>query len=281
MKICCMSGEVVRSWDGYAWYIEGDSDRLVLNDGEMTVRTVLRELGRLDRVFVDVGAHVGEYAIRMAYYYHKVIAIEPIPRSVRILKKNIELNHIANIEVKQVACSDKEEVLTFRLRGGSSTALECSGKFNVIKVKAVRLDDLVDWCDVIKIDVEGWEEKVIKGASRIIKECKPVIVIEHHEFRGYDSCKGMKERIIKILSGYRHFDLNGIHTLYVPKSFNIEEVKDAIVYHWVMKAIKNLEQGKPWYYGMPKTWWYGGHIIDFMLALPEHILKEKEWIEKL
>ena len=272
--------EIVESSDGFKWYVEVQSDRLPLNDGEASVRKFLEMVSDPNRIFVDIGCHVGSYAIRMSRLYKEVIAIDPNPRSIQILKKNMELNGVKNIKILNVGVGSKTEKMKIFLRGGSSTFLEVKDAEKVAYATVMPLDDLIEKADVIKIDVEGWEEEVMKGARRIISECKPIFVIEHHEFRDYDECKGMKERIIKMLSDYHHFDLNGVHTAYVPENFDLSTIKEVIVWHWVNKAVKNIENGKPWYYGFPYTWWYGGGIIDFLLGGPKHILREKEWLEK-
>ena len=60
------TGKVLTSWDGYKWYIENDSDKLPLNEGEETVLKFLYMVARRDRIFLDVGAHVGKYTVRMS-----------------------------------------------------------------------------------------------------------------------------------------------------------------------------------------------------------------------
>ena len=280
-----MTGNLVMSLDKYRWFIESDEDYLVLNEGEYTVRKFLREIARPDWVFVDVGAHVGEYAVRLARYYMKVIAIEPNPRAVAKLVKNIKLNNINNIEVIQVACGDVETEMMLRVRGGSSTLLPDIKSDTVVKVKVTRLDNIVEHADVIKIDVEGFEEKVILGAMKLIEKCRPILVIEHHEERGYQQCAGMRERIKKHLRGYIAFNLDFVHWAYVPEGDRLEHVlktcPDVICWHWFNHCIKMLVEKNCWYYGLPETWWYGAHIIDFYEALKEHIKHESIWLEKI
>ncbi|RLE84852.1 MAG: hypothetical protein DRJ67_09895 [Thermoprotei archaeon] len=273
-------GEILESRDGFKWYVEREDHRLPLNDGEYSVRLMLYRLASSDAVFVDVGAHVGEYTVRMARVYGRVIAFEPNPLSFNVLKRNLELNGIYNVTLFRMACGSGRGRMKLFLFGGSSTLLRTVESSRVVEVEVVRLDDVIDHADVVKIDVEGWEEEVVKGAMGLIKRCKPVLIIEHHEYRGYEECKGMKERIIEMLPDYYHFDLNGVHTLYVPKGYDLTKVREAIAWHWINKAIKNLEEDRPWYYGFPRNWWYGAGIVDIFLALPDHVIDEREWIEK-
>ena len=271
----------VSSWDGFKWYIEKPQHKLVLNDGERTVLTFLKLVSNKDLTFIDIGAYVGSYCIRLSKYYNMIIAVEPNPESVKILKKNLELNNIHNVKIIECALADYQGEAILNLRGGSSTLLaDYKGKGKV-KVKVDMLDNIIDHVDVMKIDVEGYEERVVRGALNTIKKCKPVIVIEHHENREYKELKGMRERIRKLLSDYISINLNGVHYAYIPKGYDLTKIKDALVWHYINLVVKNLEEGKPWYYSLPRTWWYGAGVTDFILALPDHILKEEEWIKRI
>jgi len=275
------SGRIVESLDGFKWYVEEGDDFLVLNDGEMAVREVLYRLAKKERVFVDVGAHVGEYAIRMAKVYGKVEAFEPNPRSASLLAKNVELNGVDNITIHQVACGDAPGELILYARGGSTTPLKIEKHSGIIRAKVVRLDDYLSRVDVVKIDVEGWEERVVRGMSRLIRDCRPFVVVEHHEYRGYEECRGMRQRIRSLFPDYYALNLNNVHWLYAPRECDLEEISLAIALHWINKALKNIQEGRPWYYGFPLTWWYGADVTDLFLALPRHVTREREWIELL
>ena len=45
--------------------------------------------------------------------------------------------------------------------------------------------------------------------------------------------------------------------------------------------MKNLREGRDWYYGLPYTWWYGMGVLDVIENLPEHIPEEPEWLEQI
>jgi len=272
---------IVKSWDGFKWYIENDSHKLVLNDGERTVIEFLKMVSGKGKVFVDIGAYLGSHTVRLAKYYEFVYAVEPNPEAVKVLRENLKLNDIYNYVIMQFALGDREGEAILNLRGGSSTLLEGYKGKGKIRVKVKRLDDIIDYANVIKIDVEGYEEHVIRGGLDLIRKCKPVIVIEHHENREYKELKGTRERIRKLLSDYISINLNGVHYAYVPKDYDLSKIKDALVWDWINYVLKNIEEGRPWYYGLPRKWWYGAGITDFILALPDHILKEEEWIKRI
>jgi FkbM family methyltransferase len=147
-------------------------------------------------VFVDVGAHIGTYAIPIAKKAQKVIAFEPNKYSFELLTDNISLNHLTNIAAYNMAVSKKSGSVSFsyenepcysRIIDGDQisniTIIENSSNHNnnIHLVNTIDLDsvllkeDRVDW---IKIDVEGHEVDVLEGAMQTIRRHKPKIIIE-------------------------------------------------------------------------------------------------------
>jgi len=213
--------------------------------------------------------------------YKQVIAIEPNPQNLECLTKNIELNKLSNIKIIPIACGEKEEILPLGIMESGSSFYRKNVK--TINVPVKRLDDLVEYGDVVKIDVEGWEEKVIAGATNFISKCKPIIFIEHHGLEYYPEAEGSFSRIKKMLIGYRRFNLDGTRYAYVHqdklKTLSRETLGLLAGYHWFWKMISNVKEGRCWYYGLPYTWWWGMGILDVIENLPEHIMDEPEWLE--
>lgn len=238
----------MESLDGFKWYIRRPSDYLVLNEGEECLMQFLRAASGKDKVLLDVGAHVGKYAVRLSRLYWKVLAFEPNPENLKTLYKNLELNKCGNVKVFEVAAGDFEGELEIHDMGGSSTLLSAERKTPVYRVKVKRIDDLASHADVVKIDVEGWEERVVRGMFRLIEKDLPLIIIEHHEARGYKNLGDMKGRIRKLLSSYYAFDLNGIHSAYIPKTISKEEIAErfpcVIACCWIKKVFDNVKAGR-------------------------------------
>jgi len=274
---------IEESWDGFKWYIREDyrHDIIALTKREWSVLKLLTLLASKEKIFVEVGVHVGSYSIRMAKLYKHVVAIEPNPYSVDCLKKNIELNNVENITVLPVACGDSDGELLLGLEEGSSSLLRASPVS--VKVKVRRLDDLVDRVDVMKIDVEGYEEQVVRGGLNLIDRCKPVVVIEHHDLGGYYNIAGASMRIKGMLKGYRRFSLDGVRYAYVHEEELLDLPRNVlgmlVSYHWFSRIMDNVRDGRPWYYGLPYTWWYGMGVLDVVENLPEHVPDEREWLE--
>lgn len=154
-----------------------EMDNLILGKYEEQVRLVF--LPDTHDTIVDVGAHLGEYTIPCARRASTVIAIEPNPDVLSILKENIHLNRVSNVITVNKAVYDSQGYQSLNLfadRTGMSSVVMDPHQENTktIKVAADTLDNIltdlqinkVNW---IKIDVEGAEEQVIRGAKRVIR----------------------------------------------------------------------------------------------------------------
>jgi FkbM family methyltransferase len=148
--------------------------------------SVLQDFLETGDTFVDAGANIGWLSLVAANKVGingKVIAFEPVPSTFEILKSNKSLNNFKQIELNQFALGRKTERLTIypetENRGGASILNHQSNKGVEIEVK--KLDDLKlsSKVDVLKIDVEGFELDVLKGAVETIQKDKPKLIIEH------------------------------------------------------------------------------------------------------
>ena len=113
-----------------------------------------------------------------------VYAIDPSPDNCQFIRDLASLNNIQNIRVIEKAISDKREVLCTNdhLTHCSFVSDEDSGRN---QVNAWSLDDLYaagEIADVayIHLDVEGMENRVVAGATKLISECRPIIAFEQH-----------------------------------------------------------------------------------------------------
>jgi FkbM family methyltransferase len=135
-----------------------------------------------DTVF-DVGSHHGFYAVYMARRAARVVAIEPNPHNVAILQKNIALNEQHNVIVRQVAVGDSSGRIGL-LQDSGQGGLQSSNTKDLpsINVDLLPLDQLAKeygFPQFLKIDVEGFEGGVLKGATQILQR-RPKIAIEVH-----------------------------------------------------------------------------------------------------
>lgn len=140
---------------------------------------------------IDVGANVGIHTIRLAKLVGakgSVIAIEPDGELACRTSKNIALNCLRNIRLVQAASAERSGESVVLHRPDDLDKRKLSGSViphpvltgRSVKVTTVAIDDIVNApVSLIKIDVEGYEMPVIKGASRVIREHSPSIVFEH------------------------------------------------------------------------------------------------------
>lgn len=132
--------------------------------------------------FIDVGAHIGWYttiASRCVGETGQVIAVEPYPQNAVALRENLARNGSRNVRVAETALGSKKGTLTLSGSSGAVTALEWTRRQGLIEVPMSTLDDIAADVDVvafIKIDVEGWETHVLKGAASTLSRTKHVLI---------------------------------------------------------------------------------------------------------
>lgn len=153
------------------------------------LETQLRE----SDVALDVGAHYGIYSVLMASRAAKVVAFEPDPYARAILARNVKLNSKSSvIAIEEFACSDREGEATLFSRGGnanSSFARSAVEKLSLpleeIRVPTITLDRyLADHtlCPrIVKIDAEGAEIRILKGAPKLLAS-EAAILCELHPY---------------------------------------------------------------------------------------------------
>lgn len=135
---------------------------------------------------IDVGTNVGWTVLNLARLSHTgtVFGFEPDPFNYGQCRDNVKLNSFRNIELFPVGLSDVNAQLTMEVRvpsnrGGNRISTTSQGH----KVDVVRLDDFepvkkATHIDLIKIDVEGYEMNVLKGAVHLLQKHHPVLFIE-------------------------------------------------------------------------------------------------------
>lgn len=141
-------------------------------------------------VMVDVGAYVGLYTVALAQRTGptgQVYSFEPDPQNCAVLRKHVELNNLSErVEVHQLAVGDEDSFVPFTAGRDSQSFVGASSSVPET-VRMTRLDTILprDGIDVLKVDVEGFEENVLKGAEVLLSdnERKPrMIFIEVHPY---------------------------------------------------------------------------------------------------
>ncbi|MFN8625558.1 MAG: FkbM family methyltransferase [Candidatus Binatia bacterium] len=163
---------------------------------EPELREIFRAVLPSGGVALDVGANVGWHTLLMARLVGasgRVLAAEPNP-SVRLkLAQNLNLNRLGHVDVIPFAMADSEGTVDFygpdaedaSSGDGHVVAHTVDSQEKILRVETRCVDAIVpaaklDRVDLIKIDVEGFEWPVLKGAKETIARFRPHVVFEYN-----------------------------------------------------------------------------------------------------
>lgn len=151
--------------DGWALFYPQLFDRKELD--------FIRKVTPKDGVFMDVGANIGFYSLAMSSHLNGgiVLAVEADPYNIEKIKRNIDLSATRNIIVHAGGVSDKQETLQLRLntsgnRGGNTFSSSADGERIDVQCQPlleIIMDNNIAKIDSLKIDIEGFEYKVLKN----------------------------------------------------------------------------------------------------------------------
>lgn len=141
------------------------------------------------RTALDIGAHVGLWSRGMSVKFKRVISFEPFKGYIPILKKNAP-----NVEIHNHALGEKRGKVELTVPEGNTGAAYISGDG---EIDVIPLDDLGPWSEVdfIKIDCEGYELPVLKGAVKLLQRNNPVIIVEQKPHKHFADKWGQYDAI--------------------------------------------------------------------------------------
>lgn len=198
-----------------SWYWRFLARRVGYFDPELRL---LRYLCDRNSSAVDVGASNGGYAVHMLQHASRCIAFEARPRAAAALARTLRARPGSRLRVEAVALSDHAGEARLRVLTadtGRSTIedanpVEQAGAVEVLAVPMRRLDDYagdIGPVGCIKIDVEGHEEAVLRGAAGILLRDRPALIIEVEERHKSGSVAAVNRFLGKL--GYRGFFYRG------------------------------------------------------------------------
>lgn len=142
---------------------------------------------------IDAGANVGVYSIALARRVGsagRVFAFEPFPENVSRLKGNLRLSDISNVDIFPLALGEDDGEISLHIT--EDTAFVTTGEVGPLstgeslQVPMSKLDTI--WrqkgsplVHLLKIDVEGAELSVLKGASGLLQTCQPILMVEAND----------------------------------------------------------------------------------------------------
>ena len=203
--------------------------------------------------FLNIGSHIGTIAMPVSRVINKVTAIEAFYPTFCHLKNNIILNNITNIETHNIAIGDRRETIHFTTNddrwtnnsGGMRVITELDKQFNIrhsdrssneISCQMYPLDEVseIDNFDIVLVDIEGLEDRFLRGAKNKIIKNKPIIIIEiwDDETRKDEKMFSSRQDIIDVIIslGYTLYkiidDVDYVFLPNVPKNIPKKTIKD-------------------------------------------------------
>jgi FkbM family methyltransferase len=159
-----------------------------MNGYERMFSSLFFTIAESSQCFFDVGANIGYYSVGSLLINPnmRVVSFEPNPINAKRLTNNFLRNQVLkNYEIYNVAIGEKDSSLTLRepttVGGAGSTLVDLYSEYReTFEVSLKSLDNsfLDSTCDLIKVDVEGYEKNVVDGAIGFLDKNKPVIFIE-------------------------------------------------------------------------------------------------------
>ncbi len=162
---------------------------------------IFRALIRSARTFLDVGANIGYYSLAAATLNPevRVASFEPLPSAFRFLRRNIEINGFTNVTPEMLALSDAEGETTFfvsrnpkfvdvvhNLASTGALDRDLAARSELVEAIPVRTDTLDHYVamrfrekvDLVKLDAEGSEGRILAGGATVLREHRPIILCE-------------------------------------------------------------------------------------------------------
>lgn len=148
-------------------------------------------------VVYDIGANVGFYTLLASILVGPqghVVSFEPAPRNLRWLKRHLRLNRIKNVTLVEAAVSDcSGETFFEQETTGFMGHLSTTGGKNAVRVATISLDELLEQDRIpvphyLKIDVEGAEVILLRGAKKLLAAHKPTIFLATHGKQVHREC---------------------------------------------------------------------------------------------
>ncbi len=196
---------------------------LLFGDREADHKLIFEKAIREGMTVLDLGANIGYYVMMEKALVGKnghIIAVEPVPSNVEILKRNVEMNKIENIQMLQMAGAGRDGTQTMYLTNTSNhhTFHKKGAGFlsgETIEVKTMTVPSLMrkyGKADLMRMDIQGHEVEVMNGMIGAIErgEISPMIVFEvHRRYYGPDN---------DMAATLRSLFANGYHGRYVGSS---------------------------------------------------------------
>lgn len=190
-----------RTWTGVklSLYMEDRIQRRIFikKSHELETEVHILKLAQNAGGFLDIGANIGYFSLMLAHRFPNmpVYSFEPNPNNLKRIDINAKLNNLSNIKICNLCVSNVPGKVVFAVPpenesgwGRMDTSELPGGIFTKVTSEADTLDNLLSkgfFGDIkpnlIKIDIEGSEEKAFRGATEFIKKFRPSLCVELNE----------------------------------------------------------------------------------------------------
>jgi len=147
---------------------------------------------RTDPIVLDVGANCGHHTLFFAAKGFRVHAFEPNPQLIPLIEEKVQINSIGeSVTIHPIGLGNESNTLPFALsddenQGTGSFRLDRNEGRVMVDLPITEGDEYISSkkitkCDLIKIDVEGFEKEVLEGLSETFKKYAPVLWVEFSE----------------------------------------------------------------------------------------------------
>lgn len=195
---------------GFRWMVGSSTHGCWLGTYEADKQDAVRRLAKPGMTIFDVGANAGFYTMafsRLVGAKGRVYAFEPLAGNVANLLKHVAINNAGNVTVIQTAVADRSGIVAFQR--GANNAIGMIAVNGEYWVPAVSLDELIQKGtaavpDIVKMDVEGAESRVLEGAGLLLNRRKTVWLVAMHGEEQKRRCQSLLTE-----AGYRLYSLDG------------------------------------------------------------------------
>ncbi|WP_170249893.1 FkbM family methyltransferase [Gillisia hiemivivida] len=177
---------------GKKWIAGSHNNSVWLGTYERNQSLTFVQKSKGSKIFLDLGAHAGYYTLlyKSVNKESNVYSFEPVESNYDFLLKHIKMNNLENIIHFNKAVADKEGVLRFARGNSVGGKLSLTGDMDVSAIKLSRLVDenIIQFPDLIKMDIEGAEYQVLKDLEPYLRVQKPIIFLSTHGDEIRESC---------------------------------------------------------------------------------------------
>jgi FkbM family methyltransferase len=204
-----------------------DSSRGFLWYGESIVTEAVKFLDN-KRTAIDCGAHYGFVSFWLQKHFDQIQSFEVVPEIAECLKFNMDLYNCNKVVVHNCGVSDTDQDVdvkkTWDLKFTSlSSFISPGGTHNTIPSHTATIDSFnFKDVDFIKLDVEGYEQKAIRGALGTIDQYSPVIAFEERRMEQKDH-----RFYNQLYSQFRYNETKTVMDLLEPLGYNIVQIQTA------------------------------------------------------